>query len=328
MGIVQEVTDKFPFDEAPQVLRRQEELLLADPLPGPVKLWQDQSPLEAVHFPQAYRPQKFAPPRGVYESDHIRIEWQTMDDSRQPFYHRNCDADELSYQVWGERTLMTELGSLEHVPGDFSRIPVGVAHDNYGRQESHLLFYIPAPVEERQRAVRTSELRIPPFPGWQAATVNELVTECLGAPGHDVAIFPSDERLLLEQAERDTARIQILRADDSGPETTWLYRSAQVWIGRTLLGASGGREYRRHRNSDEIQYQISGRRTLVTQRGALHLEPGDFVRIPVGVAFASVSSEQSAHITLVSAHAVPQVAAASKKAERVAVEEIDSLRRG
>ena len=67
MGIVQEVTDKFPFDEAPQVLRRQEELLLADPLPGPVKLWQDQSPLEAVHFPQAYRPQKFAPPRGVYE---------------------------------------------------------------------------------------------------------------------------------------------------------------------------------------------------------------------------------------------------------------------
>ena len=103
MGIVQEVTDKFPFDEAPQVLRRQEELLLADPLPGPVKLWQDQSPLEVVHFPQAYRPQKFAPPLGVYESDHIRIEWQTMDDIRQPFYHRNCDADELSYQVWGER---------------------------------------------------------------------------------------------------------------------------------------------------------------------------------------------------------------------------------
>ena len=54
----------------------------------------------------------------------------------------------------------------------------------------------------------------------------------------------------------------------------------------------------------------------------------DFARIPVGVAFASISSEQSAHITLVSAHALPQVAGASKKAERVTAAEIDSLRSG
>ena len=325
MGIVQEVIDTFPFTGAPRVLQRREELLLAPPLRGPVKLWQDQSPLQAVHFAQEYTAQKFAPPRGVYESDHLRVEWQTMD-NRQPFYHRNCDVDELSYQIAGERTLVTEMGTVELRPGEFSRIPRGVAHDNYGRQQSHLLFYIPAPVEELQTPARSSELAIPPFPGWEPATLNELVTECLGGPEHDVAISPIDERLLLEQAAGETARIQVLRADPDASGTTWLYRSAQVMIGLTRLPGSDGREYRRHLDVDEVQYQISGRRTLVTQRGVLSLEPGDFVRIPVGVAFTSVSTEASQHVTLVSALAIPQFAAASKKAELIAIADLESLR--
>ncbi len=62
-------------------------------------------PLSVVHYPQEYREVSFAPPRGVYENDEIRVEWQTMN-SRQPFYHRNCGVDEISYQSAGERTLM------------------------------------------------------------------------------------------------------------------------------------------------------------------------------------------------------------------------------
>lgn len=327
MGIVNEVVDTFPFSTAPRVLQRREELVLAQPLPGPMKLWQDQAPLEAVHIAPAYTPQKFAPPRGVYESDHLRVEWQTMD-NRQPFYHRNCDVDELSYQIWGERTLITELGTVEHVPGDFSRIPQGVSHDNYGRQESHLLFYIPAPVEELQAPVRSSELLVPPFPGWQPATLNELTTECLGGPEHDVAISPIDEQLLLEQAGRETGRVQVLRPPEDAAGTTWLYRSAHVMLGFTNVPAGNGQEYRRHLDVDEIQYQITGRRTLVTQRGALHLEPGDFVRIPVGVAFTSVSHETSEHLTLVSALTVPQFAPSSKTAEPIDFELLEELRRG
>src|SRR5262249_2885577 len=153
--------------------------------------------------------QPFAPPRAVYENDQIRVEWQKMD-NRQTFYHRNCDVDELSYQIVGERTLMTELGVIEHRPGEFSRIPRGVAHDNYGRKESHLLFYIPAPVEELIDYVRTSEPVMPPFPGWQPAPMNEWVS-CLGRADYDVAFFDIDEQRLIDQVHQETDRIHVLR---------------------------------------------------------------------------------------------------------------------
>jgi len=69
---------------------------------------------------------------------------------------------------------MTELGTVELLPGDLVRIPVGVAHDNYGRKASHILWYFPAPIEEVGAVTRRSEVLIPPFAGWQAATVNEV----------------------------------------------------------------------------------------------------------------------------------------------------------
>ncbi|KAB8213579.1 hypothetical protein BDV33DRAFT_184482 [Aspergillus novoparasiticus] len=110
-------------------------------------------------------------------------------DFRQPFYHRNMDVDEISLQVHGERTLMTELGTVELRPGDWSRIPVGIAHDNYGRKEIHLLFYIVAPVVEAGSITSTSERKEVPFDGWTASTkAIEMVTECLGARGCDLAV--------------------------------------------------------------------------------------------------------------------------------------------
>ena len=45
MGTVREVLDTFPFTAAPLVLQRREELLLAEPLPSPMKLWHDRPPL-------------------------------------------------------------------------------------------------------------------------------------------------------------------------------------------------------------------------------------------------------------------------------------------
>jgi mannose-6-phosphate isomerase-like protein (cupin superfamily) len=329
MGIAEELIDSFPPDSAARVIQRREELLLAEPLPGPMKLWKDAEPLEVVHFGQEYEAQPFAPPRGLYESDFLRVEWQTMD-NRQPFYHRNCDVDEISYQIAGDRTLMTELGTVEHGPGELSRIPAGVAHDNYGRRESHLLFYVPAPVEEVSAAEvqRTSDAVFPPFEGWVPKIVNELVTECLGGPGHDVAIQPVDERLLLEQVHKESDRIAVLAVGaDIG--TSWIYRSAQAWLGTTRLAGPGDsvdRAYRRHRAAEEIQYQISGRRTLVSQRGVVELEPGDFVRIPLGCAFTSVTGAESVHITLLSARPVPQVAAAARKADPVTPDLLAQIR--
>lgn len=79
---------------------RDEHLLLSPPHPPkvPVKLWQDHPPLSVLHYPQEYQAEEYAPPRGVYENDEIRVEWQKLD-GRQPFYHRNCDVDEISYQI-------------------------------------------------------------------------------------------------------------------------------------------------------------------------------------------------------------------------------------
>ncbi|WP_067479106.1 hypothetical protein [Actinomadura hibisca] len=326
MSAVHEHFETFPFTAAPRVFLREEELLLAGPLAAADgrKRWRDHPPIEVVHFPPEYVEQPFAHPRGVYESAHLRLEWQTMN-NRQPFYHRNCDVDEMSYQVAGVRSLMTDLGSVDLVPGDFSRLPVGVAHDNYGREDIHVLFYVPAPVSEAHPADRVSEVLIPPFDGWEPVVTNELITECLGGTGHDIVMAPMDELTLLEHAKTETERLQILRPADT-PGTTWLYRSADVLIGRVWNEASDGRVYRRIRNAVEIQYQLSGERTLVTQRGTVRLVPGDFVQIPVGVAFTSVHAEPSAHIVLDSARELPRVAEATKVAERLPAARIEELR--
>ena len=300
---------------------RSEDLLLAQPYPPnvPIRLWHDHPPLSVVHYPQDYQHQPFAPPRGVYENDEIRVEWQTMK-GRQPFYHRNCDVDEISYQIAGDRTLMTELGVIEHRPGEFSLIPRGVAHDNYGREESHLLFYLPAPVTELVPAQRVSTPVFPPFPGWQPGTLNEAVTQCMGAPGNDVAVFGIDEELLLHQVHREDRRIRVLRADS----TTWLYGTERIRIGMVTAEPGGPRRYRRLLDADEIQYQVSGRRTLVSQRGTVELAPGDFVRVPLGVSHTGVATEPSRHISLLSHRELPQVAETTRQAEAGAPSSLDA----
>ncbi|MGW5876686.1 cupin domain-containing protein [Nocardiopsis terrae] len=304
---------------------RDEHLLLSPPHSSnvPVKLWRDHPPLTVVHFPQEYRAQPFAPPRGVYENDEIRVEWQTMD-NRQPFYHRNCDVDEISYQIAGERTLMTELGVIEHRTGEFSRIPRGVAHDNYGRSESHLLFYIPAPVTELTPADRESQAVFPPFPGWQPGKVNEAVTQCMGTPGHDITVFGADEEQLLERVHSEDERMAVLRADPD-LETTWLYGTDRVRLGTVTVTPGRERRYRRTLDADEIQYQTTGRRTLITQRGIVDLGPGDFVRIPLGIAHASVTTEPSEYISLLSHHELPQIAETTRSAEPYAAERFETL---
>jgi len=321
---VREHLEAFPFDAPPRVLRRREELLLAEPLPGGGRPPRAYPPVEAVHFPPEYVDQPFVPPRGVYESAAMRIEWQTMN-ARQPFYHRNCGVDEISFQVCGDRTIMTELGSVDVAPGEFARLPDGGAHDNYGRRDIHLLFYVPGPVERLGMVDRRSEAKLPPFPGWTPAPLNELVTEGVAGPGQDVALSPIDERLLLAHADDTQERLEVLRI---GSGTEWLYRGSTAMIGTTAAAASAGHVYRRLRNAEEIQYQVSGTRTLVTQRGVLHLAPGDFVRIPRAVAFASIHAGPSTHLSLVSTLPIPQVAQGARQAEKVAPSDIDGLRAG
>ncbi|WP_328435278.1 hypothetical protein [Nocardia puris] len=306
-------------------IERDERNLLSAPHPGkaPMKLWRDHPPLTVVHFPQQYQAQPFAPPRGVYENDQIRIEWQTMD-NRQPFYHRNCDVDEISYQIDGERTLMTELGTIEHRPGEFSRIPRGVAHDNYGRTESHLLFYVPAPVIETGSAVRTSAAVLPPFPSWRPGQLNEAITQCMGSLGHDIAVFPIDEHALLERVNDEPDRMSVFTV---GPGSNPLFVADRFRLGtETFTAERGGvRRYTRRLDADEIQYQISGTRTLVTQRGIVELGPGDFVRIPLGIAGASVGHEDGAYLSVLSHRALPQVAETTRTAQPCAPEYLDAL---
>lgn len=323
MKLVREHIDVFPFDAPPYVLDRREDLLLADPLPSPMKRAREYPPIEVAHLGAAYVERAFAPPMGVYESADIRIEWQNMN-GRQPFYHRNCGVDELSFQVCGERTLITELGTVELRPGDFSRIPNGVAHDNFGRRDIHLLFYVPGPVRELAPVSRRSEYLRTPFPGWAPAVINELTTEGVGGPGQDLALSPVDEALLLQHAEHDAERIHVLHPEGDGLQ--WLYRGDAVAIGRSRRASDDGAVYTMHRDACEIQVQIQGERTLVTQRGCVHLVPGDFVQIPRGIAFTSLHTGPSEHLALASPLAIPLVAPAVRQGTRLPPEELARLR--
>jgi hypothetical protein len=52
----------------------------------------------------------------------------------------------------------------------------------------------------------------------------------------------------------------------------------------------------------------------VSQHGLVELGPGDFVRIPLGVAYSSMTAEESRYLTLLSDRALPQVAKTSRTA--------------
>jgi uncharacterized cupin superfamily protein len=329
MELVTEHYDAFPFDTGPRAMERHEELLLADPLPSR-KALREHAPIEVVHFPGSFDPVEFAHPRPVYESPMLRVEWQTMPEgARQPFYHRNNDAYELSYQVDGERTLITDLGTLQLTAGDFTLLPATVAHDNRGWDDIHVLFYTPEPITELTDGVGESELRIPPFPGWEPGPlVNELITEGLAGPDQDLVMTPVDEVALLEQAKREDARLHVLRPPAGSEGTTWLYRSPRIMIGKTTLSRSDGRVYLRHRDVDEIQYQVSGQRLLVTQRGVARLEPGDFVQVPAGVAFTTIATEPTAYLRLCTRDQVPRIADVARRGQQLTGDQLAAARHG
>lgn len=332
MPIVTELLDAYPLDEDVLEIKRDEELLLTKPEMKFAKLT-DYKPLQVIHFPTEYVAQAFAPPRGVYESDHLRVEWQQMK-GRQPFYHRNADVDELSYQVSGPRTTMTEYGTVEMRPGLFSRIPVGVAHDNYGREAVHLLFYIPAPVLEVVPVYKRGEYLSEPFEGWKSRNIEELMTNCLGGPGPDcdIALSYTDEALLLEKAKglEESKRLPIVKPSGrANGETEWLYKSKHVWLGFTRHISGSQKDatvYRRHRRAEEIQAQVKGKRTIISQRGILQLEPGDFVNLPFGVAFTEVAGEESEHITILTFNVTPPKAEVAREAEPVSWSAVQALR--
>jgi uncharacterized cupin superfamily protein len=332
MAFVTELLDALPHEETIHEIKRDEALLFNKPDLGPKKL-QHHDLLGAVHFPVAFQPAKFSPPRGIYECDHIRLEWQQMAHFRQPFYHRNADVDEISFQICGERTLMTEHGTLELRPGDFSRIPVGVAHDNYGRDEIHLLFYIPAPVEECGTFTESAKFVMPPFEGWQSKVIPEIMTKCLGGPHCDIAASQIDETLLLEHAKTVGAEqlLRVLRAEGKPGSTEWIYKAKDVWIGSRKVRSSDPTVYYRHRQAEEIQCQISGKRTLITQRGTIDLEPGDFISIPDGVAFTDTTTSESTHLTVLTFNHAPAKAEIVKVAQETTfeiVQKVRNLRKG
>ncbi|MDL4814077.1 hypothetical protein [Actinomadura opuntiae] len=321
MGLVHEHLDAFPFAGPPMVLERREELLIGEPLPISARALRDHDPIEVVHFSPEYVNRGRTHPKGLFQSDSLRMEIQTMT-GRQGFYHRNADVEEFSYQVAGRRVLISELGTITHTAGDFSRIPTGVAHDNLGDADIHLLFYSPGPVVERLPPTRVAECLETPFPGWEPVVQNEMITAMRGGQGEGIGVAPADERLLIGRAKRTDARIPLVRCG----QTAWLYATPQILIGQVVAASSDGRLYRRHLDADEIQYQVSGTRTLVTQRGTVDLVPGDFVRIPRGVAFAGLHSGPSTHLVVATVETMPQVAETTKKARPITSAELEALR--
>ncbi|KAK7703178.1 hypothetical protein SLS64_009154 [Diaporthe eres] len=237
----------------------------------------------------------------------------------------------MSYQVSGERTLMTELGTVELRPGDFSRIPVGIAHDNWGRKEVHLLFYVIANATDVGPVVGEAEIKDSPFEGWKPnPSAIEMVTECLGAKGCDISVAHVDEDLLLHgslQESTDPDTILVIQqpiAKDS--EAEWLYKSARVGFGNVHLKATKGEAYRSHRRATAIQCQISGTRTLVSQRGTVEMQPGDFVSIPRGCAYTSISKGDSSYILILAVDDVSLKSEVVKKAEMSSAESVAAIR--
>jgi hypothetical protein len=315
MKRVTEVMTGEPFDRPERVIERNETQLFQAPSEAAMRfLVRDLPPLAVYSVPVVYEPAPFARPQGVFEGAVLRLEWQTLD-GRQPFYHRNADVDEISYQICGGRTLLTECGTVEFGVGQFSRIPVGVAHDNYGRQDIHLIFYLHGPAVPGLEPVGRSKYLVPPFPGWEAKVMIENLTDNMGAPGGSIAFSMADEELLLGAAKQFNDPLELLEPSGPAGQAEWVYRGPKVWIGHTRMDRTQQRRYQRRVCGHEIQYQAAGVRTVVSQRGVVTLNPGDFTCIPAGCASASLTDGPSRHLSIVTSEPVPPVKEAVRRAE-------------
>ena len=194
--IVTERLDALPESASVIEIQRDELMLHRWPEPGRMKIWSSYDPIRAISLPMNYIEGPFAPPQGVFRSEYIHIEYQKLD-GRQPFYHRNTDCEEISYHVTGERTVVTELGSVDMEQGDMARIPVGIAHDNIAKEDVHLIFYITEGLKETATPCRNTEYRMPPFPDWKPVDSIEFITGQLGQVGTDVSTFYTSEQMLL-----------------------------------------------------------------------------------------------------------------------------------
>lgn len=296
--IVHEVIDGLPLTDASIRIERDEALLHRWPEPGPLKIWSSYEPIGAISLPMTHIKGPFQPPRGVYESEHIHIEHQKMH-GRQPFYHRNTDVDEISLHVAGERSVVTELGTVKMRIGDMNLIPVGVAHDNVAQDDVHLIFYIPEGVQECVKPYRKAEYLMPPFEGWKPKDSIEFVTDHFGAVGTDVSTFYTSEQMLLDNAKQVDNHMTVVRfSEHANTEIQWMYKSTNIWLGWKCFDKDDGSTYTRHRQAEELQFQMEGHRTLVTQRGSIEMEPGDFARIPLGCAHTSIAHEANRYLTV------------------------------
>ena len=315
MSVVTEIFDSLPYSKPELVLKRDEDLLFnLPPHPVPNEKWVVNEPLPVYYFMTHYEPMPFARPRGVFEGKHLRFEWQNLN-GRQPFYHRNTDVEELSFQLAGERTLITDRGWVELRPGDFTPIPVGIAHDNYSRNGVHLIFYFYGPLQLMTESTQTGNAVMPPFEGWEPKNRLEAITACLGGPHCDVGVSRVDETLVLQGVETSEERLQVTRPKGKNAETVWVYQAPKVWLGTTTLDQDAPRIYRRHRCADEIQYQVRGERTLITQRGTTTLKPGECVSIPLGCAFTSVASEETQYLSILTTEPAPAASEPVRYAE-------------
>lgn len=307
MAIVTEVISGEPFDRPVRTVERDEARLLQSPPEAAMRFLSPRmTPLEVFSFPTVYEPVEFARPRGVFEGDTLRLEWQTMS-GRQPFYHRNADVDEIGYQICGQRALITECGTVEFGIGQLARIPVGVAHDNYGHEDIHLILYFHGPAVPCVPPVAHGEYRVPPFPGWQSKAMIEVTTNNMGGPNGAIAYSMADEDLILGAAQRFPDPLEVIEPSGAEGDIEWMYRAPKVWIGHTILPRTTTRRYHRRLGADEIQYQAEGTRTIVSQRGVVTLEPGEFTCIPRGCAYASVTEGPSKHLSVLTAEHVPAV---------------------
>ena len=322
--IVTELMDGIPADQSTRKIKREDSLLISLPDPEPMNIWSRYDALGVMHVPMHHVRGEFMVPQDVFVSDHIRIEYTRLH-GRQPFYHRNCDADEIAYHVVGTREVITEIGTVDVVPGDFSRIPVGVSHDNHGIDDVHFIFYIPQGVVENASSYKSSDHRIPPFTGWEPKPAIEFITERLSALGSDNAVYYTDELMLLNNAMEDPSHIQVLRASDR-ERVEWLYKSENIWLGSTNLTKADGTLYTRHRMAHEVQIQVTGQRTLITQRGTVNLEPGDCVSIPLGCAFTNFTLQQSVYVTVLMRYPAKAKKEFAKMAEKTTVDMLSKIR--
>lgn len=233
----------------------------------------------------------------------------------EPYFRRNLDFDEITFQWAGHTRLECEYGTFEIGPGESTLIPAGISHRHIGTPDSLRVFvHTNEPVEVtlgEDKMVTHTEFEVtriggPSLGNGAVTTPKDTVTERMylwEEPEEiDELERPYEDLVGGATLGRGMQKIRVFdffesrTGVDKGPGPTFYV--SPTFHAETYNTAGDMLAFHRGLDSDETWWQFCGESTNESEFGKFMLLPGEANHAPPGIAHRVVGTPEFLRLVL------------------------------